>query len=92
MDSVKALLDLNLRAIYNTHMHKLARDLDQAVNDPSRTGKALSLVSETVNGQHSFRVRIAPPEGKSFARAIAEKYGVTYEALTVNARTKTLLR
>ena len=82
VDSVKALLDRNCRAIYNTHMHKLARDLDQAVNDPSRPGRALSLVSETVNGRHSFRVRIAPPEGKSFARDIAEKYGVTYEALT----------
>ena len=82
VDSVKALLDKGLRAIYNTHMHKLARDLDQAVNDPSRPGKALSLVSETIDGKHSFRVRIAPPEGKSFARDIAEKYGVTYEALT----------
>ena len=25
---------------------------------------------------------IAPPEGQSFARDIAEKYGVTYESLT----------
>ena len=27
-------------------------------------------------------VLIAPPEGQSFARDIAEKYGVTYESLT----------
>ena len=82
VDSVRALLKKHLRGIYNTHMHKLARDLDTVVNDPAVPGKAVSLVSETIDGKHSFRVRIAPPEGKSFARDIAEKYGVTYEALT----------
>ena len=40
------------------------------------------LVAETRDGKNSFRVRIALPEGKSFAREIAEKYGVTYEELT----------
>ena len=40
------------------------------------------LVAETRDGKNSFRVRIAPPEGKSFAREIAEKYGVMYEELT----------
>ena len=63
-------------------MHKLAADLDTAVNDPARRGKAVSLVAETKEGQNSFRIRVAPPEGKSFARNIAEKYGVTYEMLT----------
>ena len=45
-------------------------------------GKAVSLVAETKDGKHSFRVVIAPPEGQSFAREIAERYGVTYESLT----------
>ena len=45
-------------------------------------GKAVSLVAETKEGRHSFRVVIAPPEGQSFAKDIAEKYGVTYESLT----------
>ena len=47
----------------------------------ARKGKAVSLVAETRDGKNSFRVKIAPPEGKSFAREIAVKYGVTYEAL-----------
>ncbi len=82
VDAVRALLDRGCRVIYNTHMHKLAYDLDSAVNQPERTGKAVSLVAETTGGKNSFRVRVAPPEGKSFARDIAEKYGVTYESLT----------
>ena len=81
VDAVKALLDRGCRVIYNTHMHKLAYDLDTAVNQPGKTGKAVSLVAETTGGKNSFRVRVAPPEGKSFARDIAEKYGVTYESL-----------
>ena len=52
------------------------------VNTDGMKGKAVSLVAETKGKEHSFRMVIAPPEGQSFARDIAEKYGVTYESLT----------
>ena len=81
-DAVRAILGRGTRTIFNTHMHKLAQDLDTAVNTGEAEGKAVSLVAETKEGKHSFRVLIAPPEGQSFARDIAEKYGVTYESLT----------
>ena len=81
-DALKAILRRGARTIYNTHMHKLARELDTQINDPEATGQALSLVMETREGQPSFHARLAPPEGKSFARGIAEKYGVTFEQLT----------
>ena len=81
-DAVRAILRRGIRTIYNTHMHKLAYELD-GINREGRA-KAWSLVSETRDGKHSFRIRIAPPEGKSFARDIAEKYGVTYEDLTAD--------
>ena len=81
-DAVRAILGRGTRTIFNTHMHKLAQDLDTVVNTGDAEGKAVSLVAETKEGKHSFRVLIAPPEGQSFARDIAEKYGVTYESLT----------
>ena len=81
-DAVRAILDKDTRTIYNTHMHKLAQDLDTVINTGKAEGKAVSLVAETKEGKHSFRVVIAPPEGQSFARDIAEKYGVTYEMLS----------
>ena len=81
-DAVRAILGRGSRTIYNTHMHKLARDLDTAINTGETEGKAVSLVAETKGREHSFRMVIAPPEGQSFARDIAEKYGVTYESLT----------
>ena len=82
VDAVKAILRKDTRTIYNTHMHKLAKELDSEINTEGLPGKAVSLVAETRDGKNSFRVTIAPPEGKSFAREIAVKYGVTYEALT----------
>ena len=82
VDAVKAILKRDVRTIYNTHMHKLAKELDNEINSGSGEGKAVSLTAETRDGKNSFRVRIAPPEGKSFAREIAVKYGVTYEMLT----------
>ena len=81
-DAVRAILRRGSRTIYNTHMHKLARELDTAINTEDAEGKAVSLVAETKDREHSFRMVIAPPEGRSFARDIAEKYGVTYESLT----------
>ena len=84
VDAVKAVLNRGTRTIYNTHMHKLAKELDEEINVDGGKGKAVSLVAETRDGKNSFRVKIAPPEGKSFAREIAVKYGVTYEALTLS--------
>jgi hypothetical protein len=81
-DAVRAILGRDSRTIYNTHMHKLAQDLDTVINTDETKGKAVSLVAETKGKEHSFRMIIAPPEGQSFARDIAEKYGVTYERLT----------
>ena len=87
-DAMRAILDRGTRTIYNTHMHKLAQDLDMVINTGDAEGKAVSLVAETKEGKHSFRVIIAPPEGQSFARDIAEKYGVTYESLNAARETQ----
>ena len=80
-DVVRSLKRLGLRTIYNTHMHKLAADAEELnASDPGES-KISSLVSETDSGRRSYRVKVAPPEGSSFARDIALKYGVTFEQL-----------
>ena len=80
-DSVKALLKKSVRTIYNTHMHKLGADIEE-FNLENPDAKASSLVVQSEGGERSFRIKVAPPEGMSYARDIAEKYGVTYEMLT----------
>lgn len=79
-DVVRILLKMGVRTIFNTHMHKLAREVD-SLNEESSESKAASLITETEDGKRSYRLRVAPPEGLSYAHDIAEKYGVTYEML-----------
>ena len=80
-DAVRAILRRGARTIYNTHMHKLARDLD-SLNEGAEEARAFSLIVRSGGGERSFRIAVAPPEGMSYARDIAEKYGVTFDALT----------
>ena len=80
-DSVRAILKKRVRTIYNTHMHKLAADVDD-MNAQTVGAKAASLVVKSDGGKRSFKVEVAAPEGMSYARDIAQKYGVTYEMLT----------
>ena len=79
-DSVKALLTKGVRTIYNTHMHKLGEDAEELTRKNTGTGAA-SLIMRTEDGNRSFKVALAKPEGSSYARDIAEKYGVTYDML-----------
>ncbi len=79
-DSVRALLQKQVRTIYNTHMHKLAADVDE-INKDNCGVKASSLVMKNDGGKRSFKVEVARPEGMSYAKDIAEKYGVTYDML-----------
>ncbi|MCR5179034.1 MAG: DNA mismatch repair protein [Lachnospiraceae bacterium] len=80
-DCSKAILQKGCRTIYNTHMHKLAYDIDE-LNDTAGPHKAASLTVASQNGIRSFKVSVAPPSGLSYAADIAEKYGVTYAMLT----------
>ncbi len=80
-DAVRAILRRGVRTIYNTHMHKLAMEIE-ALNGDTDRFQAASLIMRSSEGIRSYRVSCAPTEGLSYARDIAEKYGVTYEMLT----------
>ncbi len=79
-DSVKALLSKGVRTVYNTHMHKLGEVAEELSLEGNGAGAA-SLVMRTDEGKRSFKVALAKPEGSSYAKDIAEKYGVTYDML-----------
>ena len=61
-------------------MHELATDLDE-MNTIKGDLAVASLITGIHEGQRSYKVYIAPPEGISYARDIAEKYGVTFAQL-----------
>jgi hypothetical protein len=62
-------------------MHKLGESIEE-LNCQSTKAFASSLVVKSDDGNRSFKIEVAPPEGMSYARDIAQKYGVTYEMLT----------
>ncbi len=83
-DVVKAMRYIGTRTIFNTHMHELAHDLDTLNSSTEGTSRVESLVTGIDHGHRSFKVSIAPPQGVSYARDIAVKYGVTFEQIVEN--------
>ncbi|MBQ8260151.1 MAG: hypothetical protein IJY97_11395 [Clostridia bacterium] len=69
------------RCIFSTHLHELAAELDNINAQASAAGGSPidTLVAGIDQGQRSFKIYRAKPDGKSYARDIAKKYGLTYE-------------
>lgn len=80
-DVIKAMRYLGVRSVFNTHMHDLARNLDEINTKTQGDSKIESMVTGVENGRRSFKIFIAPPQGVSYAKDIAEKYGVTFERI-----------
>lgn len=70
------------RCIFSTHLHELAAEID---NINARTAPEGGAPIDTLvagiekEGKRSFRILRAKPDGKSYARDIASKYGLTYD-------------
>ena len=56
--------------------------LDEVNDNIEGDSKAVSIITGIHDGQRSYKIFLAPPEGVSYARDIAEKYGVTFSQLT----------
>lgn len=80
-DVVSAMRYLGARSIFNTHMHDLARSCDEINNSVSGKSRAASLVTGVHDGERSFRVSLLPPQGVSYAKDIALKYGVSFKQM-----------
>lgn len=78
-DVVKSMRYLGVRSVFNTHMHELARSLDDINKSIEGNSVVESMVTGVENGHRSFKIFIAPPQGVSYAKDIAEKYGVTFD-------------
>lgn len=69
------------RGIFSTHLHDLAASVDEinAACVPKGGVKIDNLVAAIDKGSRSFKILRARPDGKSYARDIAEKYGLSLE-------------
>ena len=81
---LSGLAHVGCRTLFSTHLHELAAEIDN-INRRSleNGGSAIdTLVAGIVGeGKRSFKIQRAKPDGKSYARDIAESYGLTYERI-----------
>jgi len=79
---LSGLSRVGCRCIFSTHLHELAAEID---NINARTKAAGGAPIDTLvagieeEGRRSFCITRTKPDGKSYARDIAEKYGLTYD-------------
>ena len=74
---------IGCRGIFSTHLHELAAGIAE-INERSlgMGGVAIdTLVAGIEDGKRSFKIHRMKPDGKSYARDIAAKYGLTFENL-----------
>ena len=78
------LAHVGCRCLFSTHLHELAAEIDN-INARSKAsgGVAIDTLVAGIKGEgkRSFKITRAKPDGKSYARDIAESYGLTYETI-----------
>jgi len=68
------------RGIFSTHLHDLAASVPSINERCAPKGvKIDNLSADIADGKRSFRIVRRTPDGKSYARDIAEKYGLSFE-------------
>ncbi len=71
------------RGIFSTHLHELASAVPEINERVSAEGgvRIDTLVAGIEEGRRSFLIKRARPDGRSYARDIAEKYGLSLDGI-----------
>ncbi|MBQ7387434.1 MAG: hypothetical protein IJW03_04620 [Clostridia bacterium] len=78
------------RGIFSTHLHELAAGIPEINERSLEHGGVLTdtLVAGIEEGRRSFKIYRAKPDGKSYARDIADKYGLSFDSLMARRTAK----
>jgi DNA mismatch repair ATPase MutS len=87
---------LGARAIFSTHLHELAADADEMNAETEGDSKVVSLVSmvlvekgaEGETARRTYQIIPSPPMGRSYAREIAVRYGISYDQLKASLQAR----
>ena len=74
---------MRTRGIFSTHLHELAAGVPE-INKKSKELGGINidtLVAGIEEGKRSFKIVRAKPDGKSYARDIADKYGLSFDSI-----------
>lgn len=78
------------RALFSTHLHELSNAIPEINENSAREGGVMidTLVAGIKGSERSFEIVRAKPDGKSYARDIAEKYGLSAEKIRAKVLNK----
>ena len=79
-DLLKVLKEKGSACIFNTHIHAVARSIEE-MNGWKGESDFVSIIMEIKDNVNTFHVKRSEPDSCSYARNIAEKYGITYEQM-----------
>lgn len=82
-ETLTAFAALGCRGIFSTHLHDLAASAEE-IDARSRASGGVgvdTLVAAISEGQRSFRILRKKPDGRSYAKDIADRYGLSFEEL-----------
>lgn len=76
------------RGIFSTHLHELASAIPEINRRSTSEGGVMvdTLVAGIESGRRSFKIHRAKPDGRSYARDIANKYGLSFDTLMARAK------
>ena len=78
------LARVGCRCLFSTHLHELAAEIDRLNTESLAAGGSRidTLVAGIEGeGKRSFKIVRAKPDGKSYARDIAKRYGLTFDSI-----------
>lgn len=102
-DVIRVMRMIGVRAVYATHMHELAAMAAALNQETAGDSDIVSVVASRIDqaGPHddgaagavkrSYHVRPGPPMGRSFARELARRYGVSYEQMVRDLQARGIL-
>ena len=92
-DLMRILREMGARAVFATHLHDLAAQADELNQSTPGHSKIVSMVASRIEApndasdqaaqatRRSYQIALGPPMGRSYARELASRYGVSYEQL-----------
>jgi DNA mismatch repair protein MutS len=92
-DLVRIMRRMGLRAVFATHMHELAESVAELNEQETGDSVVISVVASRIDpGEadstvakpvttRSYQIKPGPPMGKSYARELARRYGISYDQL-----------
>ncbi len=94
-DIVRIMCIMGTRAIFATHLHELAASVEKLNSDTEGDSRVISMVASLIDQEvinrakddgspvkRSYKIIPSPPMGRSYAREIALRYGISFEQLS----------